>query len=92
MSGMIIALVIPLVLWGAIIALLIFWGRVWFDMLLILVGILLVLILIGVVARGRDAMVASIILHAFLVVYFSVSFTRFHFKEKRGDRKDQTPE
>ena len=89
MSEMIIALVIPLVIWGAIIALFIFWGRTWFDMLLFLIGILLVLILIGSVATGHDAMVASILLHAILAVYFSISFTRFHLKEKRRARKDQ---
>lgn len=90
MSEIIIALVIPLVIWGAIIALFISWGRTWFDMLIVFIGILLVLIFIGSVATGHDAMIASILLHAFLVVYFSVSFTRFHFKEKRRHREDQT--
>ena len=89
MSEMSIALIIPLVIWGAIIALFISWGRTWVDMLMFLIGILLVLVLIGSAATGRDAMFASILLHAFFAVYFSVSFTRFHLKEKRRHREDQ---
>lgn len=86
MSDLVIALLIPTVLWGALILWSIAIGRTWFDVLLVLAGIWLILLLVGTVASGREALIGSVILHVFLAVASAVSFVRFYLGEKRKNR------
>ena len=83
MPDLVIALLIPAVLWGIVILWFIAIGRTWFHMFLVLAGIWLVLVVIGAAISGREALIGSVILHAFLIVASAVSFMRFRLGGKK---------
>ena len=78
-----IALVVPWIFWGVLMGLLIASGRSWINLLLIFIGINVLILAIAGLSSELEAFWFSLILHLFLLVFFTGSYVSFIFKEHR---------